>query len=433
MVAGRIIVVVLFHAFFAVVHSASSQAFSARLRTRAGKRMKAKDGGVWTELFQAPEMLLISSPMERKVSYTELKNFKSVGGTVLPLLDAGLVAPYGIAWDAPRNALYICDGSLRKIFRVVLKAFKCKRQCKGLNIQLRTDGNRYTVVEGVIAQWASVDAKGNLFFTDQETNSVNKLTVDVIEQITKGKLEPKDLGKVTAAEAAGEEAAKENSEELIGEKPTKPPVPTKAPPAIFQLYQKKVCPHVGTPAGIVAEGDRLYWTNQIGGMSSGTVAEGKTDPRVKEPAEGDVEPSFPSFKITTEKSAYGICLTTSKILFTDTTHNVWATSRGTQETLALTSNLLKPRGIVWDGDNTAYVADQEGNFIVSLPVGLLKPNAPVSRVLDIHAPFGIALMKKSDPIWDPLKEEMNGGACRIASASSLVMLVVGAAFAIIMG
>jgi len=426
--------VVLFHALFALVHCANSRGLSARLRTRVGKKMKAKDGAVWTELFQAPEMLLISSPMERKVSYTQLKNFKSVGGTVLPLLDAGLVAPYGIAWDAPRNALYICDGSLRKIFRVVLKAFKCKRQCKGLDIQLRTDGNRYTVVEGVIAQWASVDANGNLVFTDQETNSVNKLTVDVIDKITKGKVLPKDLGKVTEAEAAGEEAAKESTEALVGEKPNKPAVATPAPPAIFQLYQKKVCPHVGTPAGIVAEGDRLYWTNQIGGFTSGTVAEGKTNPKVKGPAKGDNQdaPSFPSFKIATQKSAYGICLTTSKVLFTDTTHNVWATSRGTRETLALTSSLLKPRGIVWDGDNTAYVADQEGNFIVSMPVGLLKENAPVSRVLDIHGPFGIALMKTSDPIWDPLKEEF-AGARGIAGSSSFVMLVVGAALAITMG
>merc|ERR1719162_1162957 len=111
-------------------------------------------------------MLLISSPMERKVSYAQIQNFQSVGGVVLPLLDAGLVGPYGIAWDGPRSALYVCDGALRKILRVQLQAFKCTQQCGGIEYQLKAVGNRYVVVEGVIAQWASVDAEGNLFFTD---------------------------------------------------------------------------------------------------------------------------------------------------------------------------------------------------------------------------------------------------------------------------
>merc|ERR1719454_2107202 len=121
-------------------------------------------------------------------------------------------------------------------------------------------------------------------------------------------------------------------------------------------------------------------------------------------SEEDDAPTFPSLKLANNSgSTYGVALTSSKIVYTQTAHEVYAMSRGTQEVVALTNTLLKPRGVVWDGDNTVYVADQEANYIVSIPVGLLKPNAPVSQVVDFHAPFGIALAKPDDPVWNPLK------------------------------
>jgi len=134
MAAGQIVAALLFQAFLYNVRSASLNAFSGHLMEKRGKsgsssvakksaskRLRVRDA------VEGPEMLLISSPMERKISYTMLKDFKSVGGVVLPILDAGLVAPYGLAWDAPRSALYICD--TKKIFRVKLKSFKCLSQC----------------------------------------------------------------------------------------------------------------------------------------------------------------------------------------------------------------------------------------------------------------------------------------------------------------
>lgn len=419
--AARLIiaVVVLFHALFATVRSANLFTHSSVKRTKA---RKSRD---FLNTFDAPTMLLISSPMERKVSYTMVKDFKSVGGVVLPILDAGLISPYGIAWDGPRSALYICDGALRKIFRVNLKAFKCLRQCKGLEYHLRTEGNRYTVAEGVIAQWASVDNDGNLFFTDQETNSVNKLPVEVIDKITKEQMLPKDLRKTSEPEAEGEEAIKEKmGTSTIAH-----------PPSIYQLYEKDVSPNVGTPAGVIADGTELYWTNQVGGFSSGAVAEGKTSPRVKKISESEDKPTFPSVKITNNTaSAYGITLTSSKIVYTDTAHNVWSCSRGTGETVALTRGLLKPRGIVWDGDNTVFVADQEGNSIVSMPVGLLKAGAPVTHTLDIHAPFGMGMVSSKDPIWDDLaSDSQRSRAYRFVNTHCLVMVMVTAALSVALG
>jgi len=390
-----------------------------------------------------PTMLLVTSPMERKVSYAQIENFQSVGGKVLPLVDAGLVGPYGIAWDGPRSALYICDGALRKIFRVQLMAWRCTEQgtgnsgqCGGIEYQLKTVGNRYVVVENVISQWASVDTEGNLYFTNQETNSVDKLSLENINFIIRDIILPKDLAVTTEAEAEGEESAQESQNAISGDATTNTLVTTPQPPSIVRLYEKPVCPNVGTPAGVKADGARLYWTNQQGGFSAGSVAEGKTAPKIKLPATGDSldsQPTFPSKKIINNTgSSYGITVTTSKILYTDSTHYVWATSRGTGETVALSNSLLKPRGIVWDGDNTAYVADQEGNFVVSLPVGLLKANAPISHTVDIHAPFGIALISATDPIWNPFRG-LRSHAHRFASARATTMLIASVALAMTLG
>lgn len=457
MAAGRIIAVVLLHAFFATVWSAS---VNLRSLARTHARMRAaSSSNDFREVFSPPTMLIVSSPMERKVSYAQIKNFKSVGNTVLPILDAGLVDPYGVAWDAPRSALYICDAAQKKIFRLTLKAFKCLRQCKGLDIQLQIDGDICTVVEGVISQWVSVDETGNLFFTDQESNAVNKLPAEAIELMVKEKLLPKDLKKTTEPEMEGEEAVKESiSETLLAaaedDNATKTtPSTTPQPPSIFQLYAKGVSDNVGTPAGIAASGEELYWTNQQGGFTAGAAVKGKTDPRVKalnaieqgeesgsgnatdtsKAADSEEKPTFPSSMITNiTGSAYGICLTSSKLVFTDSSHNVWASSRGTGETVTLSAGLLKPRGVVWDGDNTVYIADQEGNSINSMPVGLLKAGAPIAHTLDIHSPFGIALISSKDPIWDPF-ETAYSGARRAANAHSSVMLFVKAALVLLLG
>merc|ERR1719253_256565 len=231
----------------------------------------------------------------------------------------------------------------------------------------------WTVVEGVIAQWVSVDMKGNIYFTDQETNSVNKLPIEVINLIVKDEVMAKDLKVTTEPEAEGEEAAKESMEEefdgnatAMAESLAKTTVVTTPTPAIYQLYQKGVSDNVGTPAGIVASGSQLFWSNQVGGFSHGSVCEGKTSPRVKQSPGGDnvadangdqaasadqaasggeeeSKPSFPSFRLANNSgSTYGVALTASKIIFSDTAHNVYAMSRGTQETVPLTTGLSKP-------------------------------------------------------------------------------------------
>lgn len=403
MAAGGIVVAILVQILLCNVHAAGLNAFSGHLREKSGKASssaarksssfakKSASKGFFDSPPEHPTMLLISSPMERKVSYTMLKNFKSVGDVVLPILDAGLVSPYGLAWDAPRSALYICDA--QKILRVKLKSFRCVSQCKGVEHQLKIEGNIVSLVEGVTAQWASVDKNGNLFFTDQQTKSVVKMPVEVIDRIIKEEITSKDLRWLTEPEVAGEEAAKA----AMADHGT-----TQKPNTVYQLYEKGVSPNVGTPAGIVVHNSELYWTNQVGGFTQGAVVEGKTKPEVKKIAEETDAPTFPSGRLANNTgSAFGVAATRHNfVIYADTSHTVWSCSRVTRETVALSQDFLKPRGIAYDGMNTVFVADQGSNSVSSVPVGVLRGNAPVTHTVDIHSPFGLALVSSHDLVWE---------------------------------
>jgi len=390
------------------------------------------DKNPFWEPFQAPEMLFISSPTERKVSYVHLENFQAKG-EVLPLVDAGLVGPSGLAWDGPRSALYICDGN--KIYRVEVKAFKCTRQCKGVEYQLRTEGNRFVVVEDVVTQWASVDHEGNLYYSDQMTNSVNKLSVEAINMITNEQLLPRELVKTTEPETAGEESAAEHEEGLIGDiadiihvsATTKPLAPGKR--IIVQLYEKGVSHTVGTPAGVSVSGGDVYWANQMGGFTAGSVAKGRSHPHATQPSDGDGGPAFPSEKIASNiGGAYGIVVTSNKVVYSATEHCVYGAGKRTNEVVDFNCGLSQPRGLAWDGDNTVYVADELNNKIFSIPVGELKANAPVSKVVDIHGPFGLAMMSSSDPIWEPFQTLVRSSTHEVGSGRTLLIILASVVF-----
>jgi hypothetical protein len=377
--------------------------------------------------FSPPEILIVSSPAEQKVSFTQLANFQSINGTVLPIMDGGLVSPMGIAWDAPRSALYVCDSSLKKIFRVKLKAVECTGlhdECRGMPYKLAVEGNQDTIVEKVLSQWAAVDNDGSLYFSDQDSHSVSKLSVEYIDQIVRGELSSRDLLLTSEPVAEGEEAARESIEGDSQEDNSTKTEDSIPKPSILRLYEKGASPNVGTPAGVVVAGPALYWANQDGGFSAGSVSYGKTSPRVK--VVQDDGPTFPSSKMSNNTaSAFGIAVTGNKVVYADNEQTIWASSRGTGEVVPLTKSLMKPRGLVWDGDNTVYVADQEGNSVASIPVGLLKAGAPVTHALHIHAPFGVALVHPSDPIWQPLKSKYRSGAYGVARIGALVMIIAG--------
>mmetsp|Transcript_13368 Transcript_13368/g.20294 ORF Transcript_13368/g.20294 Transcript_13368/m.20294 type:complete len:92 (+) Transcript_13368:419-694(+) len=79
------------------------------------------------------------------------------------------------------------------------------------------------------------------------------------------------------------------------------------------------------------------------------------------------------------------------------TGSVYAVSRD-GSTTELVSGLGMPRGLVWDGDNTVYVADQAANKVFSVPVGRFMDNAPIEQSVLCQGVFGLALRTENSRI-----------------------------------
>merc|ERR1740121_287643 len=120
----------------------------------------------------------MSSPLENKISYVELVDHKA-HGRVRPLIDTGLQQPMGLAHDPTQNALYVADPGQRKIFRYSLTV-RAAQAREEFDFELLVNDVQRAVVEDVNAHWLALDRSGNLFFSDKERRSIEKLELRVI-------------------------------------------------------------------------------------------------------------------------------------------------------------------------------------------------------------------------------------------------------------
>merc|ERR1719158_1732700 len=187
---------------------------STQLRTRS--KAKAKKGD--PEDLAPMQILIMSSPKEQKIVYLQLKNLKGYSPQydwpvlpprVSPLIDAGLTTPMGLAVDRTHGYLYVADLDGKSIFRykffVVDGTFGEKK--------ILTDGVQLTVVTGKEPRWVSCDIHGNLYFTDQSSNTIFKLDYATIGEIASEKFQASDLQ--TVQEAEEEELAQAEAAEAL--------------------------------------------------------------------------------------------------------------------------------------------------------------------------------------------------------------------------
>jgi sugar lactone lactonase YvrE len=123
---------------------------------------------------------------------------------VFPLVDGGLMQPKGIAYDKVRADLYVADLDARKIIQYKIKALVDKDT---LQKSLTTYGAPTIVVEGTDVRWLTVDEEGNLYWTDQTSNSVNKLSHKIINMLQNRQMLASELKTVSEAQIEAEEAA----------------------------------------------------------------------------------------------------------------------------------------------------------------------------------------------------------------------------------
>lgn len=377
------------------------------------------------------QFIFVSSPMEKKICWAELKNMKSTKGRVFPLIDSGLGSPNGIALDRNNGLLYVADFATREIYRYDLGIEHTTNSDGTLSYNVVSQGVRLTVVEGKRVRWLAVGPRGDLFFADEDTNSVNRLPFPSIQMIASGELLPGNIETVTekneeAIAAAAAAQAEQNPSTNLQQITDKDAYETGK---IFSLYEASASPHVTTPSGIYTDGTFVYWGNAGNGVAKGSLVEGEVIPEAPLTlSTSGGAAAFPTTVLSSNtNTVQGVTKTRSSVVYSDDQNKVYAVGLSGGQVYTLTDSLDSPRGLVWDGDNTVYVADGQAGKIWSIPSGRLASNLPVSSVVEFRDAFGLALLTANDPFFE--KEMNSNAACARGVKTALFAVVVALATA----
>lgn len=360
------------------------------------------DGPDFTAPAMAPQQFLMtSSPTLKKIVWTTLRNFESTEGRAFSLVDTGLVEPKGLAFDRKRGHLYVADSGAKKIFRYTVLA-----DLTGSQPALSTSGVRLTITEGHPVEWVTIDNDGNLFYTAPDTNNINKISNDVMRRIAKGEFTASTLQIVSEKKFEAQQRASaviELKRKRLLLKTGIKAFPTDAPPVkphIFSIYEAALNPHVSSPASVWADGPDLYWTNQERGTTAGTIIKGEIDPKSVPSSKGPKP--FPAVAMTyVSKGAYGLSKTPKMMFFTrngsiPNTGLVSGMLIGTDIVLDFVKDIAEPRGLVWDNEETMYVADHGKGQVWSFPIGRMMANAPITKAVSMEGAYGLVLLSSRD-------------------------------------
>lgn len=393
-----------------------------------------------------PLILFMSSPHEKKVSYVEMNNFQADQNSIRALVGAGLSKPSGIAYSATDSALYVADPGAKRIMRYQIEVQPCPEnvdpmadpstrdwRCfpETVKYKVVVQGVPSVIMTGVSAEWVSVDPDGNVYYTDQEARSVNKIPQQLVSQIRIGSVAPENV--LIMSEKEVQALATTTGVDINGTMvATTTALPTPRGPntgAVYALYEAGMSDAIGTPGGLVVSGTELFFGNRVGAQSKGDVVQCMSDPEQVPPmgldASGEEE-TFTTVPLSRNAfGVYGVVRTFKHVIFSDQKNNVYGVSPslGTQNATTLTRSLGAPRGLAWDGDNTVFIADETNDAIFWMGCSTLMADRPITPVVRFSGPFGLALLKGSDPEFARAIEERAGtlaaagGALRRAASA----------------
>eukprot|EP00397_Hematodinium_sp_SG-2012_P036452 GEMP01039355.1.p1 GENE.GEMP01039355.1~~GEMP01039355.1.p1 ORF type:complete len:386 (+),score=104.21 GEMP01039355.1:132-1289(+) len=337
-----------------------------------------------------PQFLLISSPMEKKVSYCVLNNSKAVGGRVHALIDSGLLSPQGIAVDQARMSLYVADLEQQKIFRYKLVVMKDSATSA---LSLLTVGVPLVIVEKKDTNWVAVDFPGNVYFSEKSTNRILKVSRNLITDLEGGVYAAKDLVTETEIQLVASDTIQQNLAKPIATPPPRP--------YVLALYDAASDPNTSAPQGVATNGKYIFWANGQQGDAKGSVVRGTTSVNGSPHA---------SEKLTSNTgSARGLCLTDHLAYYTSSNY-VFATPMVGGAPVQITQDLQLPRGCVWDGDGTVYISDGGASSLFSFPSGVAEENQVPQLVVEMHDPFGVALLSRFEAKMTEEPRAKTGGA-----------------------
>jgi len=286
--------------------------------------------------------LLISTPRSGKIQYVTLPaNGDLSGQKPKTLIDTGLKHPQGLAIDHKRKRLFVADPDVQKVYAYQLK------DSGGV---LSTDGRQTVISENAEARWVAVDGLSNVFFTDEPKSRILKITMS---KILRGNTAPEEM--------------------YVGSNLTQ----------------------VSRPGGVAVDNFHVFWTNKRFGTKAGTIVKGSEVLDKSHPVEESI-----NVLASNSPKSYGVCLALNNVFFTDENSRIYGVKKTVGEVSEVTSALKKPRGCVWDGDGTVFVADREQNAIFSFAGNMHRiTKADVTKVLDIEDAFGLAFLSGATRAW----------------------------------
>lgn len=300
-------------------------------------------------LLPLTEYIFVSQPGHRSVAVTEVNALtREVTREPQTLISTGLHEPCGLAVDHARQRLYVADPKSHKVFM-----YKLHFGDDGLSTD---EEKQFVAVRDLTARWVAVDDKGTLFATDETRSFIAEVNADDLARLESG---------------------------------------VDARPHFHKLYTHDRTKQVDKPGGIAVDGHNIYWGNRARGKPYGSLLSAYEDP------EGQISRGVPDMIQALSKNVekvYGVCKTPTVVFYTGGARNVYGSKPGAYQQQGAATVLLDdyavPRGCVWDGDGTVFLADKGGDAVWSFPsslhgLGLVQ----ASKLFDVEDPYGVAVFR----------------------------------------
>jgi len=282
--------------------------------------------------------LIISTPRSGKIQYVKLPaNGDLSGATPRTLIETGLKHPQGLAIDHKRKRLFVADPDVQKIFAY---------QIQESGDTLSTDGRQTVISEKAESRWVAVDGLGNVFFSDEPKSQILKI----------------DMARILRGNTKAE-----------------------------IIYSGQELSQVSRPGGVAVDNFHVFWSNKRFGTKAGAIVKGSEVLDTSSLLENNIA----VLAANTPKS-YGVCLALNNVFFTDSEKHIYGVKKSGGPVVEVSSVLKSPRGCVWDGDGTVFVADRAQGAVFSFPGNMHRiTGADVTKAFDIEDAFGLAFLSSA--------------------------------------